>query len=63
MRASFDRLVTGAHDAAAATEPAPTGSPTLVVAVSCVGSRRLLGRRTEDELEAVLSALPAEAQM
>jgi hypothetical protein len=61
MRASFDRLVDGAHDAAADTDGMPPGSPTLAVAVSCVGRRLLLGARTEDELDATLSALPSDA--
>jgi len=61
MRASFDRLVDAAYHAAVATEAA--AGPTLAIAVSCVGRRLLLGRRTEDELEAAVSGLPAEAQL
>jgi hypothetical protein len=57
MRASFDRLVDGAYDAASDADGMPEG-PTLALAVSCVGRRLLLGARTEDELEAALSALP-----
>jgi hypothetical protein len=67
MRANFDRLIDAAHSAAADTvadagAPAGTG-PTLAVAVSCVGRRLLLTRRTEDELEAARSGLPAGSQM
>ncbi len=55
MHASFDRLVGGAEDAAeAAALVAP--DPGLVVAISCVGRRLVLGERTEEELEAVAHA-------
>lgn len=63
MRATFDRLVDGAHDAATSTDASPTGNPILAVAVSCVGRRLLLGGRTEDELEAAVAGLPAEAEL
>ena len=58
MRANFDRLIDGANEAAVAIGLGP-GNRTLAVAVSCVGRRLLLGRRTEDELDATLSGLPA----
>lgn len=62
MKANFDRLIDGAHLAAAdAAVAAPHTS--LAVAVSCVGRRLLLGRRTEDELDAVRSALPADTEL
>jgi hypothetical protein len=62
MRASLDRLVDGAHDAAVeAAANLPDGA--LAVAVSCVGRRLVLAGRTEDELEAVVSALPAQTPM
>jgi hypothetical protein len=62
MRANFDRLVQGASDAAAkAFVDQPPGSR-LVVAISCVGRRLVLGERTEEELEATLEAFPAGAQ-
>lgn len=62
MRANLDRLVDGAHAAAAATGTDPRQT-VLAVAVSCVGRRMILGGRIEDELEAVLLALPAGAEM
>jgi hypothetical protein len=62
MRANFDRLIEGANEAATATGLEP-GGPTLAVAVSCVGRRLLLGRRTEDELDATLSGLPADTEL
>jgi hypothetical protein len=54
MRASLDRLVEGAEQAADAATGGPGGS-TLTVAISCVGRRLILAGRTEDELEAVVS--------
>jgi hypothetical protein len=62
MRANLDRLVDGAHAAAADSGTVPEGA-TLAVAVSCVGRRLILGTRTEEELEAVLEALPAGVEM
>jgi hypothetical protein len=59
MRASFDRLVDGAHGAArCAAGDDGDDRPTLAIAISCVGRRLVLGQRTEDELEAVLAGLP-----
>ncbi len=63
MRANVDRLIDGAQEAALLTvmgvEQSPV--PTLAIAVSCVGRRIVLGARTEEELEVVLSALGAQA--
>lgn len=57
MRASLDRLIDGASDAAAEAAPeVPPGA--LAIVISCVGRRLVLGGRTEDELEAVQSAFP-----
>ena len=61
MRATFDRLIDGAQSAAQAC--APTSGPTLAVAVSCVGRRLVLGRRTEDELAATVAGLPEGSAM
>jgi hypothetical protein len=60
MKADFDRLIGGASLAAAMAKEtgAPIGKDTLVVAISCVGRRLVLGERTEEEVEAVLEALP-----
>lgn len=58
-RANFDRIVscaaTAAEDAAAQTI---AGEDSLLVTVSCVGRRLVLKDRTEEELEATLSAMP-----
>jgi len=57
MRANFDRLVDGAG--AAAEGLGDSGlTPTLAVAVSCVGRRLVLGERVDEEVEATLEALP-----
>ena len=58
MRANFDRLITGANEAGkqllANNYIRDHQSPTLLVAISCVGRRLLLGERTEEETESVL---------
>ncbi len=51
MRASFEDLITGAEDAATAAAQ----EAELVLCVSCVGRRIVLGHRTEEELEGVRS--------
>ncbi len=59
MKANFDRLVDGAHQAAVITrQNNPDVTAALCLAVSCVGRRLVLGERAEEELEAVLDALP-----
>ena len=58
MRASFDRLVDGAGQAALGAQP-PADVPCLSIAISCVGRRLVLGEMIEDETEAVLGTLPA----
>ena len=62
MRANFDRLVQGASEAATLAvdhqNDAATPSPTLSIAISCVGRRLVLGERTEEEIEATLDILP-----
>ncbi len=62
MRANYDRLIQGASEAAALTTPHQNGSlatsPTLSIAISCVGRRLVLGERTEEEIEATLDILP-----
>jgi hypothetical protein len=60
MQANFDRLVSSAGDAAHLTTAGPEDEgPLLAIAISCVGRRLILGGRTEEELTAVLEALPA----
>jgi anti-anti-sigma regulatory factor len=64
MKANFDRLIGGASIAAAMAKDngTPIGKDALVVAISCVGRRLVLGERTEEEVEAVLAALPKAQQ-
>ena len=65
MKADFDRLVGGASGAATMANglAQSVDSPTLAIAVSCVGRRLVLGDRTEEEVEAVLAVLPKGAQI
>jgi hypothetical protein len=63
MKANFDRLIGGASEAAAlATNGGHSKSPTLSVAISCVGRRLVLGERTDEELEATMEVLPEGTQ-
>jgi len=63
MRGNIERLIEGAGEAASqAAEPSSNGSPTLAITVSCVGRRLVLGERTEEELEATLSACPESTE-
>jgi hypothetical protein len=58
MRGNFDRLVDGAAQAASMTRNHQVEtSPTLSIAISCVGRRLVLGERTEEEIEAALDEL------
>ena len=67
MRANFDRLIEGAGMAAVATGGSaarPDGEvDSLVVAISCVGRRIVLGERTEEEVEAAAHALAPGAAL
>ena len=50
MRANFDRLVTGANEAAIlAGKNQKQASSVLAIAISCIGRRLLLGEYTEEE--------------
>ena len=60
MKADFDRLIDGAGVAGSMTVETgapPTNTDSLVVAISCVGRRLVLGARVEEEVEAVRDAL------
>jgi hypothetical protein len=64
MRANFDRLIDGASDAGALTRRrSEPGSPGLALAISCVGRRLVLGQRADEEVEAVVEALPPGAPL
>lgn len=59
MKANFDRLIDGAAEAAESVDLSEyRGEALCSIAISCVGRRLVLKQRTEDELEAVLDALP-----
>ncbi len=59
MKANFDRLVGGAHDAALLAQGGDRATgPVLALAISCVGRRLVLGERIEEETEATLENLP-----
>ncbi len=61
MKANFDRLIQGASDAAESIRLEPhTTEPLVSIAISCVGRRLVLKSRIEEELEAVLEALPPQ---
>lgn len=64
MRAHFDRLVDGARGAAEiAAKGRPQDDETLVVAISCVGRRLVLGARIDEEVEAVREAVSTNAHI
>lgn len=59
MRSSPDRLIDSAMAAARQSLQGHDGpGPALVVSISCVGRRLVLGERTEEEIEASLEGAP-----
>lgn len=63
MRANFDRLITGANEAAKAAGNAQKNKKdVLAVAISCVGRKLLLKQYTEEETESTLESLPKGTQ-
>jgi hypothetical protein len=59
MRTNFDRLIQGAAQAGRGiTSPDVRPENSLLIAISCVGRRLVLGERTEEEVEATLAELP-----
>ncbi|MCG6872290.1 MAG: FIST C-terminal domain-containing protein [Gammaproteobacteria bacterium] len=57
MRANFERLVSGAEDAAGLARCKAHNGNRLVLAISCMGRRLVLGERAEEETEAVYHQL------
>ncbi|HTF02684.1 MAG TPA: FIST C-terminal domain-containing protein, partial [Bacteroidia bacterium] len=56
MKASFDRLIEGAEEAAQNTMTnAVNGSPDLAILISCVGRKLVLNQRIEEEVEVIKS--------
>lgn len=67
MRANFDRIINGATEASQLTlsnHPNLSKNPDalLLIAISCVGRRLLLGERTEEETETTLELFPKGTQ-
>ncbi|MGE4133436.1 MAG: FIST signal transduction protein [Bdellovibrionales bacterium] len=65
MRANFERVIDGAGKAAqVAVDRVPKEDDSvLVIAVSCVGRRLVLGERTIEEVEAIGESLPKGSQV
>ncbi|BBG65932.1 uncharacterized conserved protein [Hydrogenimonas sp.] len=64
MKANFDNLVSGAEQAAMHIDRDDyDGEDALLIAVSCVGRRLVLGQRSEDELEVVRDIFPPSVRM
>jgi hypothetical protein len=62
MRANTDKLIGSAGVAArAAVFGLPVTEDSLVISVSCVGRRLVLGQRTDEEVETVLDGAPARS--
>ncbi len=57
MRGNFDRLIEGASQAAQNSNVSDDPNA-LAVAITCVGRRLVLGKRTEEELEATMDVFP-----
>lgn len=53
MKANFDKLVDAATNAAGQAFQKLPGAPQLALLISCVGRKIILGKRTEEEVEAV----------
>ena len=59
MRANTDKLIGSAGNASRqATDHLDKPGDTLVISVSCVGRRLVLGERTEEEVETVIESAP-----
>jgi hypothetical protein len=62
MRTNNDRLIESAGQAVArATQGLDAAQAPLVISVSCVGRRLVLGERTEEEVETVVEGVPCRA--
>lgn len=62
MRATGEGLVNSAGRAIEqAMRGLPASTPSLVVSVSCIGRRLVLGERTEEEIESLMEGAPAGA--
>lgn len=62
MMANFDRIIEGAYDAGCLAELKTGDNPILSLAISCVGRRLVLRDRTDEELEALISAFSSDVK-
>jgi hypothetical protein len=63
MRTNSDRLIDSASQAVQqATHDLSADAAPLVIAISCVGRRLILGQRTEEEVETVVDGAPPRAR-
>ena len=63
MKANYNRLIDGASEAAESLHLENyQGENILSIAISCVGRRLVLKSRVEEELEAVIDAIPPKAK-
>jgi hypothetical protein len=64
MHANFERIIDGASLAAQQTAKGhfTEADNTLLISISCVGRRLVLGERTEEEVESTLEAFSGKAQ-
>jgi hypothetical protein len=63
MRASLERLVDGASDAAQVSVAGAPGPTSLAILVSCVGRKLVLQQRVEEEIEEVAAVLGPQAAL
>lgn len=64
MKANFDRLIDGAHDAAEMSKTSLRNSdPDLAILISCVGRKLVLKQRTEEELEIIREVIGSHPVM
>lgn len=64
MKANFERLIDGASGAGnMSIEPLGSQQPELAVLISCIGRKLVLKERTEEEVEAVRSAVGDRAAL
>jgi hypothetical protein len=60
MKASFDKLIDGAYNAAEFTVSKLSSNAQLSILISCVGRKLVLGQRIEEEVEGVRDVLGDE---
>ncbi len=63
MKASFDRLIEGAAQAARDTLRIQDSPPDLAILISCVGRKLVLDQRVEEEVEVIRSAYGASTSL